>query len=402
MLAGKHVLLGVTGGIAAYKTAFLVRELIKSGARVQVIMTQGASDFVTPLTLATLSKNPVYTDFFNPENGSWTNHVELGLWADYFIIAPATANTISKLAKGQSDNLLTATYLSARCPVFIAPAMDLDMWAHPSVQQNIGLLKERGDLIIPPEKGELASGLQGEGRMAEPENIVKFLTAWTAERKPLAGKKAMITAGPTFEPLDPVRFIGNRSSGLMGIEIARRFRELGAEVHLILGPTHLEPPAGLNVIRVETAVEMHEAAMIHASDSDFLVCAAAVADYRPENNRAEKIKKTDETFQLNLVKNPDILKDLGEIKKPGQVLIGFALETHDEEFHARKKLEEKRADLIVLNSLRNPEAGFAKPTNKITIFDRSGGSREFEAKPKNKVAADIVTYATEFANRNKA
>jgi phosphopantothenoylcysteine decarboxylase/phosphopantothenate--cysteine ligase len=280
--------------------------------------------------------------------------------------------------------------------------MDLDMWVHPSVQQNISLLKERGNYIIPPEKGELASGLQGEGRMAEPENILKFLAAWTAERKPLAGKKAMITAGPTFEPLDPVRFIGNRSSGLMGIEIAREFSDLGAEVHLILGPTHLEPPRGINVVRAETAVQMHEAAMNHASDADFLVCAAAVADYRPETQQSEKIKKTGETLQLNLVKNPDILKDLGKIKKPGQVLVGFALETHDEEFHALKKLEEKGADIIVLNSLQHPDAGFAKPTNKITIFDKSGGRREFVAKPKNKVAADIVTFATEFANRNKA
>jgi phosphopantothenoylcysteine decarboxylase/phosphopantothenate--cysteine ligase len=402
MLAGKHILLGVTGGIAAYKTAYLVRQLIKEGAEVRVIMTPSAAAFITPLTLATLSKNPVHTELFNPDTGAWNNHVDLGIWADYFIIAPATANTLSKLVSGQSDNLLTATYLSARCPVLIAPAMDLDMWAHPAVQQNITLLKERGNLIIPPEKGELASGLEGEGRMAEPENMVSFLTDFHQSKLPLHGKKVLVTAGPTYEPIDPVRFIGNRSSGLMGIEIAKRFAEKGAQVVLVLGPTHLEPPKGLEILRVETAEQMFNAAMKQSPDADFIICAAAVADYRTGEIQDRKIKKTEEPLRLELVKNADILAHIGKQKREKQVLVGFALETHDEESNARKKLETKKADLIVLNSLQDPEAGFGKTTNKITIFDRLGQRYDFEPKLKNKVAEDIVDMAITFSNTIQA
>lgn len=402
MLAGKHILLGVTGGIAAYKTTYLVRHLIKSGAEVRVIMTPSSTAFITPLTLATLSKNPVHTELFNPETGVWNNHVDLGIWADYFIIAPATANTLSKLASGQSDNLLTATYLSARCPVFIAPAMDLDMWAHPAVQQNIAILKERGNLMIPPEKGELASGLEGEGRMAEPKNILKFLIDQHQSKQPLNGKKVLVTAGPTYEPIDPVRFIGNRSSGLMGIEIAKRFAEKGARVVLILGPTHLAPPKEIDVLRVETAEQMFHASMVHSPDSDFIVCAAAVADYRPSEVQDKKIRKTEESLHLDLVRNADILAHIGKQKRAGQVLVGFALETHDEESNALKKLETKKADLIVLNSMQHPEAGFGKATNKITIFDRTGQRHDFEPKPKNKVAEDIVYMAITFSNTHKA
>jgi phosphopantothenoylcysteine decarboxylase/phosphopantothenate--cysteine ligase len=402
MLAGKHILLGVTGGIAAYKTTYLVRHLIKSGAEVRIIMTPSAKAFITPLTLSTLSKHPVHTEMFDSETGTWNNHVELGIWADYFIIAPATANTLSKLASGQSDNLLTATYLSSRCPVFIAPAMDLDMWIHPAVQQNITLLKERGNLIIPPEKGELASGLEGEGRMAEPENVLQFIIDQQISKLTLNGKKVLVTAGPTYEPIDPVRFIGNRSSGLMGIEIAKRFAEKGAGVVLVLGPTHLEPPKGMEILRVETAEQMFDAAMTNSPDADFIICAAAVADYRPGEARDRKIKKTEEPLRLELVKNTDILAHIGKQKRPEQVLVGFALETHDEEYNALKKLENKNADLIVLNSLQDPEAGFGKATNKITIFDRKGQRHDFEPKLKNKVAEDIVDMAITFSNTIKA
>lgn len=399
MLSGKHILLGVSGGIAAYKSALLVRELIKGGALVKVIMTKGACDFITPLTISTLSKNPVYTDLFNPQTGEWNNHVELGLWADAFIIAPATANTIGKMAGGISDNLLLTTYLSARCPVFVAPAMDLDMYKHPAFVQNIDRLKAQKVRIIPAESGELASGLSGEGRMAEPANIVQFLSDYFEQGKPLRGKKALITAGPTHEAIDPVRFIGNRSSGQMGIEIARVFAELGAESILILGPSHLEVPKEIKTIRVESAREMAEVVFQHSESTHFLVCAAAVADYRPEMEQTQKIKKTGETLQLNLIKNPDILFELGQRKKDGQILVGFALETDNEEANALAKLKHKNADMIVLNSMRNAEAGFAKPTNKITIFDLHGKREDFDTKPKNKVAEDIVNKAVQLATK---
>ncbi|MCG9911902.1 MAG: bifunctional phosphopantothenoylcysteine decarboxylase/phosphopantothenate--cysteine ligase CoaBC [Flavobacteriales bacterium] len=399
MLRGKKILLGVTGGIAAYKSALLVRELIKKGALVKVIMTKGASDFITPLTLSVLSKNPVFIDFFNPQTGEWNNHVDLGIWADAFIIAPATANTLGKMANGISDNLLLATYLSARCPVFVAPAMDLDMYKHESVIQNLQTLKNRSVHIIPAESGELASGLEGEGRMAEPENIIRFIENFLSQNLPLAGKKALITAGPTYEPLDPVRFIGNRSSGLMGIEIANRFADLGAAVTLVLGPTHLRASDTVETIRVETADEMAEKAIQKAPNSDFIVCAAAVADYKPENPQKEKIKKTGEKLSVNLVKNPDILAYLGLHKTAKQIVVGFALETEQEEKNAQDKLSRKNADIIILNSLRDEGSGFMSPTNKITIFDRLGNRVEFMQKPKNKVAEDIVNAATELYSK---
>lgn len=398
MLQGKHILVGVTGGIAAYKAALLVRELIKSGAHVKVIMTKGACDFITPLTLSVLSKNPVYTEFFNPQTGEWNNHVELGLWADAFIVAPATANALGKMAGGLSDGLLYATYLSARCPVFVAPAMDLDMYKHPATTANLQTLRNHGVHIVPAENGELASGLSGEGRMAEPAHIVQFLLDTWAKDQPLFGKKALVTAGPTYEPLDPVRFIGNRSTGLMGIEIAAEFLRLGAQVTLVIGPSHLPVPHGMEVIRVETAQEMADAVLARSEEQHFLVCAAAVADYRPLEPSAEKIKKKDDTLDVRLIKNPDILSELGKRKQPGQVLVGFALETRHEEENARGKLHRKNADMIVLNSLRHEGAGFGTPTNKITIFDRNGSREDFERKQKNKVAQDIVTKAIKLAS----
>lgn len=398
MLHGKHILVGVTGGIAAYKSALLVRELIKGGAHVKVIMTKGACDFITPLTLSVLSKNPVYTEFFDPQTGSWNNHVELGIWADAFIIAPATANSLGKMVAGISDNLLLATYLSARCPVFVAPAMDLDMYKHPATLENLQKLAERGVDIIPAENGELASGLSGEGRMAEPANIVEFVINVFSQGKPLFGKKVLITAGPTYEPLDPVRFIGNRSTGLMGIEIAKEFYDQGAEVDLVIGPSHIEIPNGIQAIRVETAQDMAERVFERSDNADFIICAAAVADYRPANPSVEKIKKHGDTLDVQFIKNTDILSELGKRKKPGQVLVGFALETQNEEANALDKLQRKNADMIVLNSLREPGAGFATSTNKIIIFDKYGNHEDFERKSKNKVAEDIVNKAVNLSS----
>lgn len=398
MLRGKHILIGVTGGIAAYKSALLVRELIKSGAHVKVIMTKGASDFITPLTLSVLSKNPVHTEFFDPQTGAWNNHVELGIWADVFIIAPATANSLGKMVNGIADNLLLATYLSVRCPVFVAPAMDLDMYKHPSTLENLQKLAERGVDIIPAETGELASGLSGEGRMAEPAHIVEFVTHVLAQSKPLFGKKVLITAGPTYEPLDPVRFIGNRSTGLMGIEIAKEFQDRGAEVYLVIGPSHIEIPSGIQAFRVETAQDMANEVFSRSDDADFIVCAAAVADYRAANPSTEKIKKHGDTLDVQLVKNTDILSELGKRKKESQVLVGFALETQNEEANALDKLKRKNADMIVLNSLREPGAGFGGPTNKITIFDKYGQREDFDRKSKNKVAVDIVNKAVNLSS----
>lgn len=399
MFHGKHILVGVTGGIAAYKSALLVREFIKSGAHVKVIMTKGACDFITPLTLSVLSKNPVYTEFFNPQTGEWNNHVDLGIWADALVIAPATANSLAKMATGTSDNLLLATYLSARCPVFVAPAMDLDMYVHSTTKEKLNKLAAHGTYIIPAESGELASGLIGDGRMAEPANIIQFVHQKLNENKPLTGKKAVITAGPTHEPLDPVRFIGNRSTGLMGIEIARVFHEMGAHVQLVLGPTHLSVPDGIETIRVQTADEMAERTLLLAEKAEFIVCAAAVADYKPENPSREKIKKSDDTLELQLVKNIDILSEVGRRKTEKQIVVGFALETQNEEENAIGKLKRKNADMIVLNSLKNAGAGFGTPTNKITIFDKYGNREDFEQKPKNKVAQDIVIKAVELASK---
>ena len=392
VLKGKNVLLGISGGIAAYKTASLVRLIIKAGAHVQVVMTPASVDFVTPLTLSTLSKNPVFSTFYDKEdeNATWNNHVELALWADIMLIAPATANTISKMASGTCDNLLMATYLSAKCPVYFAPAMDLDMYIHPTSINNFETLKAFGNTIIPAESGELASGLSGEGRMAEPENILQFIENDILSKLPLKGKRVLITAGPTYEAIDPVRFIGNHSTGKMGYDIASAAANLGAEVVLISGPTHLQLNHSLiNIIRVTSADEMYDAAHKFFSSSDIFIAAAAVADYKPKNVALQKIKKEENTFTLELEKNKDILLSLGQIKK-NQFLIGFALETENEIENAKSKIQKKNLDVIVLNSLNDEGAGFGKPTNKVTFIDKDFNIFENTLKPKELVAEDIV------------
>ena len=392
VLNGKKVLLGISGGIAAYKTASLVRLLIKAGAHVQVVMTPASKDFVTPLTLSTLSKNPVYSNFYNEEdeNASWNNHVELALWADYMLIAPATANTLSKMASGTCDNLLMATYLSAKCPVYFAPAMDLDMYIHPTTKMNFDKLASFGNSIIPAESGELASGLSGEGRMAEPENIIAFLENDIENKLPLKGKKILITAGPTYEAIDPVRFIGNHSTGKMGFDIALAAANLGAEVILVSGPTHLQIKHSLiNLIRVNSADEMYDACHQYFDHVNVAIAAAAVADYKPKNVASQKIKKTEATFTIELEKNKDILLSLGQIKKK-QFLIGFALETENEIENAKSKIEKKNLDLIVLNSLNDKGAGFGHPTNKVTFIDKDFNIFENPLKSKELVAVDIV------------
>ena len=391
MLSGKNILLGVSGGIAAYKTTFLVRLLIKAGAQVKVIMTQSASSFVSPLTLSTLSKNPVLMDFINEEDGSlsWNNHVELGLWADIMLIAPATANTLSKMANGTCDNLLLATYLSAKCPVYFAPAMDLDMYKHPSTKNSLDKLKSFGNTMIPAESGELASGLHGEGRMAEPENIVAFLREDLANGLPLSGKKVLITAGPTHEAIDPVRFLGNRSTGTMGFELAKKAANLGANVILVSGPTHLNiEHYNIQLIRVTSAQEMYEACHEHYPDTHIAICAAAVADYRPKIIASEKVKKQEGDMKIELERTPDILMSLGEAKQ-NQFLVGFALETQNELENAKGKLKRKHLDGIVLNSLKDDGAGFGGSTNKITFIDKNSEIKTFDLKTKPEVASDI-------------
>ncbi len=393
VLSGKKVLLGVTGGIAAYKTASLVRLFIKAGAQVQVIMTPASKDFVTPLTLSTLSKNPVHSSFYNDEdeNAVWNNHVELALWADVFVIAPATANTLSKMVSGSSDNLLIATYLSAKCPVYFAPAMDLDMYRHPSTITAFSTLKDYGNSMIPAESGELASGLSGEGRMAEPENIIAFLEKDIESKLPLRGKKILITAGPTYEAIDPVRFIGNHSSGKMGYDIALAAANDGAEVILVSGPTHLQiQHDSIQVVRVISAQEMYDACHSYFDNVDVTVAAAAVADYRPKTVAEQKIKKSDANISIALEKTKDILFSLGE-KKTSQLLIGFALETENEIEHAKQKIQKKNLDLIVLNSLNDKGAGFGKPTNKVTFIDKDFNIEPLELKTKEEVAKDIIT-----------
>lgn len=387
VLQDKHILLGVTGGIAAYKAAFLVRLFVKSGAQVKVVMTPDAEDFVTPLTLSTLSKNQVLSSFTDSEK-TWNNHVELAEWADIMCIAPATANTLSKMVSGKSDNLLLATYLSIKCPIYVAPAMDLDMYNHHTTRDNIEALIKNKHYIIEPESGELASGLQGKGRLCEPENIVKIISEHFHSQMPLFGKKVLITAGPTYEAIDPVRFIGNHSSGKMGYELAKTALSLGAEVVLISGPTHLRlSHTNLNLIFVKTADEMYEQALKHFQEVDILIAAAAVSDYKPKIVHDQKIKKTQDDLTLELVKNPDILKTLGE-KKTHQLLVGFALETDDEIKHARGKLIKKNLDFIVLNSLNDKGAGFKKDTNKISIITKNNIKR-FDTKEKAEVAQDI-------------
>ena len=392
VLNGKKILLGVSGGIAAYKTASLVRLFIKAGAHVQVIMTPASKDFVTPLTLSTLSKNPVHSNFFNQddEDAVWNNHVELALWADLMIIAPATANTLSKMATGNCDNLLIATYLSAKCPVYFAPAMDLDMYKHPSTLSNFVALKQFGNVMIPAENGELASGLSGEGRMAEPENIIAFLEADLESKLPLKGKKILITAGPTYEAIDPVRFIGNHSSGKMGFDIANQAANLGAQVILVSGPTHYKAKNALiEVIDVVSAQDMYDACHLYFNDVDVAIAAAAVADYRPKVVALQKIKKASEEFSIELEKTKDILASLGTIKK-NQFLIGFALETENEIENAKLKIQKKNLDLIVLNSLQDEGAGFKKETNKVTFIDRNFKIEPMELKAKESVAVDIL------------
>ena len=382
-------MLGISGSIAAYKAVILVRELVKAGAEVRVIMTPSAKDFVTPLTLSTLSRNSVLTDLFDEQ--SWSNHVMLGRWADVFLMAPLSCNSLAKMAHGICDNLLLAVYLSATCPVVVAPAMDEDMWKHPSTRSNLQRLEEFGNLVIPVGTGSLASGLTGEGRMAEPEQIMQFLEEQVFVKGALQGRKALVTAGPTYEPIDPVRFIGNHSSGKMGIALACELQKRGAEVTLVLGPVGVVPDLpGIRMICVKTAAEMYEACMEVFPEADMAIMAAAVADYTPMHTAAEKIKKSGETLPLELKKTRDILKSLGEIKTKNQVLVGFALETNEEKKHALAKLETKNADIIVLNSLRDAGAGFGKDTNKVTLFTRDGREFPFETKSKQAVAADIT------------
>ncbi|WP_396191327.1 bifunctional phosphopantothenoylcysteine decarboxylase/phosphopantothenate--cysteine ligase CoaBC [Flavobacterium sp.] len=397
VLSGKKIVLGVSGGIAAYKTATLVRLFIKAGAHVQVIMTPASKDFVTPLTLSTLSKNPVHSSFYNEEdeNAQWNNHVEIGLWADLMVIAPATANTMSKMVNGNCDNLLVATYLSAKCPVYFAPAMDLDMYKHPSTIASFNALQNFGNTIIPAESGELASGLSGEGRMAEPENIVTFIEADLESKLPLKGKKILITAGPTYEAIDPVRFIGNHSSGKMGFDIANCAANLGAEVILVSGPTHFKVKNDfINLVRVVSAQEMYDACHQYYNGVDVAIAAAAVADYRPKVVADQKIKKSDTCFSIELEKTKDILASLGEIKK-NQFLIGFALETENEVENAKLKIQKKNLDLIVLNSLQDEGAGFGKPTNKITFIDSNFTIEPMDLKSKEDVAQDIINKVIE-------
>lgn len=389
MLEGKKILLGITGSIAAYKSIYLVRLLKKGGAEVKVIITPSAKDFVSTLTLSTLSGNPVLVDLFDEQ--SWSNHVMLGRWADVMIIAPLSCNTLAKMAHGLCDNLLLATYLSATCPVVVAPAMDEDMWHHTSTIQNLEKLTSFGNKVIPVEKGELASGLFGDGRMAEPETIITFLKDNFFLTRPLQGKKALVSAGPTYEHIDPVRFIGNHSTGKMGIAIANELHKRGAAVTLVLGPGSLtKTNKGIMVVNVTTAEEMLTACNHNFENADITVMAAAVADYTPLAISEQKIKKHEENLVLEFTKTKDILKHLGQKKKTGQVLIGFALETENETQHAKNKLESKNADMIVLNSLQDAGAGFGHDTNKVTIFEKSGKEFSFDMKTKTAVATDII------------
>lgn len=403
MLRGKRILLGVCGGIAAYKTAMLTRLLVKDGATVQVVMTPASHEFITPLTLSTLSRNPVLTTFSKGDTGEWNNHVQLGLWADAVVIAPATANTIAKMAAGQCDNLLVATYLSARCPVFLAPAMDLDMLQHPAVKENLERLLSYGNHIIDPGIGELASGLSGPGRMAEPEEIHNKLISFFSASHTLRGKKALVTAGPTHEAIDPVRFIGNHSSGKMGFAIAEALADRGVNVELVCGPTqqHTNHPA-IHVTHVTSAAQMYEACLAKFDASDITVLAAAVADYRPVKEAVEKIKKKDEPLTLELTRTHDIAAELGKRKRDDQVIVGFALETHDEHANALKKLSAKNFDFVVLNSLQDKGAGFGHNTNKVTIIDRNERSTTFDLKDKRDVANDIVDTVVRHSSERAA
>ncbi len=397
MLKGKKIIIGITGSIAAYKIPFLVRLLKKQGAEVQVILTPFAKDFVTPLTLSTLTEKPVLIDFFNEKDGSWCSHIELGLWADLILLAPLSANTMAKMANGIADNLLLTTVLSARCPVYFAPAMDLDMYKHPSTHENIKKLKSFAYKLIEPVEGELASGLKGVGRLEEPEIIFDILSDAFAESDTLKGKHVLITAGPTHEPIDPVRFIGNHSTGKMGIEIARAFANKGATVNLVLGSVSMsidEP--NINVMQVQTAEEMYEQCVALFPDVNIAVLSAAVADFKPSKPANKKIKKEKSVSTIKLEPTPDILAELGKQKKNDQILVGFALETDNEEANAIKKLNNKNLDMIVLNSLNDEGAGFGTATNKVTIFTKNGSKTEIPLKTKDKVARDIVDQIIAF------
>jgi len=394
VLSGKKILVGITAGIAAYKSPFLVRGFIKKGANVKVVMTPSAKDFVTPLTLSTLSKNEVYSSFTNDENenAQWNNHVELGLWADLFIIAPATANTLSKMANGTCDNLLLAVYLSAKCPVYFAPAMDLDMYKHPTTIKSFNKLDNFGNIQIPATIGELASGLKGQGRMAEPEDIIEFIEKDILKALPLRGKKFLITAGPTYEAIDPVRFIGNHSSGKMGFALAEASANLGAEVTLITGPVSLHLTNNfIKIVNVTSAQEMYNETHNYFKDCDVAILSAAVSDFRPVEVASQKINKKEDTISLKLKKTKDILESLGKIKED-KLLVGFALETQNELENAKTKLKKKNLDLIVLNSLSDKGAGFKTDTNKVTLITRNNKIHSFQVKPKKEVADDILQH----------
>jgi len=396
-LKGRKILIGITGSIAAYKIPLLIRMLKKAGAEVQIVMTQSAIDFVTPLTLSTLSEFPVHVEPFDKRTGKWNSHVELGNWADLFLIAPVSANTLAKMAMGIADNLLMTIYLAARCPVFFAPAMDLDMYKHPTTKRNIEIIRTYGHRLIEPKEGELASGLCGEGRMEEPEEITRIIIEFFQPSQAFAGKRVLVTAGPTHESIDPVRFVSNHSSGLMGFEIAREMASRGASVTLIAGPVNLATPQGIHSrIDVVSAGEMYSECLENSIDANLVIMAAAVSDYKPKSKQAQKLKRQERDIQITLEPNEDILKELGKRKKPGQLIVGFALETENELENARKKLQNKNADIIVLNSLSEPGAGFKTDTNKVTIIDCNGGLTVYEMKPKAQVAADIADYISSF------
>lgn len=399
MLQGKNIILGITGSIAAYKAALLTRLLMKEGANVKVVMTPLAKEFITPLTMATLSKNPILVDFYNPENGDWNSHVDLGLWADLYLIAPASANTIGKMAAGIADNLLLTIYLSAKCPVMVAPAMDLDMYRHPAMQRNLQVLRSFGDYIMEPESGELASGLMGKGRMEEPEEIVARMKRYFVKDDRFSGTKVMITAGPTYEKIDPVRFIGNYSSGKMGFALAEEMAARGAEVTLICGPVNLKlKDTSIRRMNVESAEEMYQVAVQEFPRNDVVVLSAAVADFTPKERAHTKIKRGKGALRLDLLPTKDIAAELGRMKQKGQLLVGFALETDDEEANAISKMQRKNLDLIVLNSLNDRGAGFGGDTNKVTLIDRDESKTEYELKSKAEVAVDIADRIVKMIN----
>jgi len=396
MLKGKNIILGITGSIAAYKAAYLTRLFIKEAANVKIVMTPYAKEFITPVTLATLSKNTVLIDFFHHDDGAWNSHVDLGIWADLMLVAPATATTIGKMANGVADNLLITTYLSAKCPVMIAPAMDLDMFKHPATQRNLETLKSYGNQIIEPTTGELASGLDGKGRMEEPDIIIEKVKKFFLKKKDFEGKKIMITAGPTYENIDAVRFIGNYSSGKMAYAIAEELNARGAEITLISGPVNIQANSSIKLIKVKTAEEMYKASVSEYKKSDIAIMSAAVADYRAKNISDKKIKRENSELTIELEANKDIAAELGKIKKKNQILVGFALETDNEEQNAIKKIEKKNLDFIVLNSMKDKGAGFGTDTNKISIIDNYNKKFNFELKSKKEVATDICDFLVKY------